>query len=172
MPAVDPLEHAEIDVPPVFGAQLQTSCASDSASISAAMQQAFGRLMPYIARNKLVPAGPPRAIYSDFAASGTRFTLALPLANATAATANPEEGLTSGLLPCGRMHRFTHRGPYSELAKTYSAITTWMQQAKLMKDASDWMQCSPMWEEYISDPANTPPADLVTYIYVPVPRLT
>jgi DNA gyrase inhibitor GyrI len=165
MTAVDLLEHAEVDVAPVPGARFETTCAADPAAIAAATQAAFAKLMPYIARNNLVPAGPPRAIYSEFTPEQTRFTLALPLANTAGARA--EEGITLGTLPGGRMHRFIHHGPYAELGHTYDAITAWMRNAGLMQDASDWMKYSPMWEEYVNDPATTEASRLTTYIYLP-----
>jgi effector-binding domain-containing protein len=166
MTATDLLEQTEVEVPSVPGAQFTMSCASDPAAISAAMQAGFAKLMPYIAINNLMPAGPPRAIYSAFDKTQTRFTLAMPLAST--AGANPSTGITLGMLPGGRMQRFTHRGPYSELGHTYEAITSWMRNAGLMRDANDWMNCSPMWEEYVTDPASTPASELITYIYVPV----
>ncbi len=160
------LEHTEIDVPAVPGAQFEATCAADPEAIGAAMRAGFARLMPYIAINNLVPAGPPRAIYSAFDESQTRFTLAMPLANTAAA--KPATGIALGTLPGGRMHRFTHRGPYEQLGQTYEAITSWLRDAGSMQDMHDWMKCSPMWEEYVTDPARTPAAELITYIYVPV----
>jgi DNA gyrase inhibitor GyrI len=166
MTATDLLEQTEVDVHSVPGAQFTMSCASDPAAISAAMQAGFATLMPYIAINNLMPAGPPRAIYSAFDKTQTRFTLAMPVAST--AGANPSTGITLGMLPGGRMHRFTHRGPYTELSQTYEAITSWMRNTGLMRDAADWMKYSPMWEEYVTDPAITPASELITYIYVPV----
>ncbi|MEW5917947.1 MAG: GyrI-like domain-containing protein [Gemmatimonadota bacterium] len=167
MTAIDILEHAEVDVPSVPGVRFETTCATDPAAIAAAMQRGFARLMPYIARNNLLPAGPPRAIYSTFTDQETHFALAMPVANTAGAI--PEDGITLGTLPGGRMHRFTHHGPYPELGRTYDAITAWMQDAGLMTGPNDWSKCSPMWEEYINDPMRTAAADLITYIYVPVP---
>ena len=166
MTVTDLLEQTEVEVRSVPGAQFTMSCASDPAAISAAMQAGFAKLMPYIAINNLMPAGPPRAIYSAFDKTQTRFTLAMPLAST--AGANPSPGITLGMLPGGRMRRFTHHGPYTELSQTYAAITSWMRDAGLMRDANDWTKCSPMWEEYVTDPASTPASELLTYIYVPV----
>lgn len=165
MTVVDTLEHTEVDVPSVPGVQFSTTCATDPAAIGAAMQTGFSRLMPYMARNALVPAGPPRAIYTSFTERETNFTLAFPLTGFAAA--KPEAGITLGALSGGRMHRFTHHGPYPELGRTYDAITAWMQNAGLMTGPNDWSQCSPMWEEYINDPQHTAAADLITYIYLP-----
>ena len=80
MVATDVLETSEVDVAPVPAVQVPTVCAADPAAISAAMQVAFGKLMPYVARKKLTPTGPPRAIYTDFNMKEARFTLGLPIA--------------------------------------------------------------------------------------------
>ena len=34
---------------------------------------------------------------------------------------------------------------------------------------ADWARYMPMWEEYLNDPQTTPEAELLTYIYLPVP---
>jgi effector-binding domain-containing protein len=165
MKAIDILEHTEVDVRSVPGVQYETTCATDPSAVKAAMEAGFTRLMPYIARNNLVPAGPPRAIYSAMAEHQMSFTLACPVANT--AGANAEPGITLGMLPGGHMHRFTHHGPYPELGQTYDAITGWMQSESDATGPKEWSQCFPMWEEYINDPMRTAAADLITYIYIP-----
>jgi len=34
---------------------------------------------------------------------------------------------------------------------------------------SDWARYSPMWDEYMSDPATTPESELLTRIYLTLP---
>ncbi len=47
----------------------------------------------------------------------------------------------------------------------------WIAKAKgLMQCEADWARYMPMWEEYLNDPQTTPEAELMTYIYLPVPQ--
>ena len=53
--------------------------------------------------------------------------------------------------------------------KTYGRITEFLKEKGLLKSEADWARYMPMWEEYRNDPTTTPEAELVTYIYLPVP---
>jgi AraC family transcriptional regulator len=87
-----------------------------------------------------------------------------------AGLAEPGEDATISVarLPGARTYRFTHRGPYAELARTYGRITAFMLERGLMRSEADWPLYMPMWEEYANDPRTTPPAQLLTYIHLPV----
>jgi effector-binding domain-containing protein len=163
----DPLEYVEVSVAPTLAAQTSTRCPSDPASIRAAMERAFGELMTFFARHGTFPVGPPRTIYTGHGPEGTEFTVAFPVGGPPAAA--PEGGpVTVGPLPAGKAHRFTHRGPYPGLGKTYEGITGWLKERGLIQNEADWVRFMPMWEEYVNDPRATPEADLVTYIYLPI----
>jgi effector-binding domain-containing protein len=161
------LEQTEADVPPVLAAQLAGRSASDPAAISAAMGVAFGTIMQFLQRHGLAPVGPPRALYTEYGPQGTAFTVAMPIAAAPDAVA-ADGPVRVGTLGGGKALRFTHRGPYRDLAKTYERIAQIMQAQGRMKDASDWARYTPMWEEYLNDPRTTPEADLLTHIYLPL----
>ena len=70
--------------------------------------------------------------------------------------------------PTAKAYRFTHRGPYPDLAQTYRRITAFMKEKGWMESEADWSRYMPMWEEYLNDPETTPPAELLTYIYLAV----
>jgi effector-binding domain-containing protein len=161
------LEQTEVDVAPVLAAQLSSRSASDPAAISAAMGAAFGTLMHFLERHGLTPAGPLRALYTEYGPQGTAFTLAMPIAGAPGAVA-VDESVRVGMLGGGKALRFTHRGPYRDLAKTYERIAQLMQAQGRMKDAGNWARYAPMWEEYLNDPDTTAEGDLLTHIYLPL----
>jgi len=163
----DPLEHVEVSVAPSMAAGTSSRCPSDPASIRAAMERAFGTLMAFLARQGIRPSGPPRTIYTGYGPEGTEFTVAFPIG---ALPAPPPAGdpVVVAALPAGKAHRFTHRGPYPELGKTYGAITAWLKERGLIESESDWVRFMPMWEEYANDPRSTPEPDLITYIYLPI----
>lgn len=163
------LEFAEVQVAPALAVQMSSQCSPDPASIGAAMQSGFGLLMGFVCRHGLTSNGQPRAIYTAYGAGGVSYTLALPVA-AGPATGVDEPPVQVDTLPAAKAYRFTHHGPYPNLAQTYGQITAFMKDRGWMESEADWMRYMPMWEEYISDPEKTPPAELVTYIYLPVPE--
>lgn len=167
MSATVDLEFAELQVEPALAAQLKMRSTMDPAAIGEAIGKGFGALMGFVTRNGLKLAGQPRAIYTDYGTEGVSFTLALPLEQiAGGDIADPEIFVDS--LPGLRAYRFTHHGPYPNLAQTYGQITEFMKDKGHMQSEADWASYMPMWEEYVSDPDVTPPEELLTYIYLPV----
>lgn len=163
----DTLDFTELQVPSVLAALFDISCGPDPASIGKAMHQGFGELMAFIAAHDLHMNKQPRAIYTAYGAQGVSCTLVAPLA------APPKFDEFDGpvrieTLQATKAWRFTHRGPYSELANTYNQITGYLMSKGLLKSESDWAQYMPMWEEYANDPGTTEPENLITYIYLPV----
>ncbi|MCU0915783.1 MAG: GyrI-like domain-containing protein [Planctomycetes bacterium] len=168
MSQFDALEFAEVEVPPVLAAQIPGTCGPDPAAIGRAMRTTFEQLGAFLPQHALVPSGPPRSIYTSYDPDGVKFVVAMPVA---APAPIPIEGGAGSVefLPGAKTLRFTHRGPYPNLMMTYGRITEFLKSKGLMKTEADWARYMPMWEEYLNDPHTTPEAELVTYIYLPVP---
>lgn len=160
------LEFAEVQIASTLAAQLSGHSATDPASIGQALREAFESLMSYVSCHHLGITGHPRAIYTAHDSSGLSFRAAIPV---TAGLPEPGEQspISVGALPAGKAYRFTHHGPYAKMAHTYGQISQFLKEQGLMNSEADWARFRPMWEEYRNDPANTPPADLLTYIYLP-----
>ena len=161
------LENMEVTVPSALVAQVEGVTTSPT-EIQAAMSASFKKLYDGLWANRLVPAGPPRAIYTMWEPSGVRFTVAVPIERA------PDEPVTSpditiATLPESSALRFLHRGSYHDLPSTYERIEAWLRERGGIKTAADWARYAPMWEEYMNDPDKTPESDLVTRIYLTLP---
>jgi effector-binding domain-containing protein len=161
------LEFVEVQVSPALAVQLPCQCAPDPPSIGAAMHAAFDALGSFVARHGLSPNGQPRAIYTAYGAGGVSFIVALPVVSGPP-TAVDEPPIRVDTLDAIKAYRFTHHGPYADLAKTYNRITAFMKEKGWMQSEADWMRYMPMWEEYLNDPEKTPAEELATYIYLPV----
>jgi effector-binding domain-containing protein len=161
------LEFAEVQVAPVLAAQLDFECGTDPASIGAAMRTGFESVMSFIRSHGLEINNQPRAIYTAYGPQGVSVTLALPV-SAAPTPGIPEPPIRVDTLPGAHAYRFTHHGPYPDLARTYNGITAFMIDKQLMTSEADWARYMPMWEEYLNDPERTPPSELKTYIYLPV----
>lgn len=168
MSQFDALEFTEVEVPSVPAAQMPGECGPSPAVISSAMRTTFERLMGFLRQYQLTPAGPPRAIYTAHGPQGVRFTVAMPIAKPPTTPRTIGPGFIKPL-PTARAMRFAHHGPYADLMKTYGRITEFLKARDLMQTDADWANFMPMWEEYRNDPQTTPEADLLTYIYLPVP---
>lgn len=160
------LEFAEVQVAPVLAVQMSGHCATDPAAIGDAIRQKFQALFGFIARHHLVPNGPPRAIYTSYDPAGLSFLVAVPVTAGPVAPAEDPSVLVD-TLPGTKAYRFTHHGPYTNLSQTYNQITEFMKEKGWLRSNADWARYMPMWEEYLTDPEKTPPAQLLTYIYLP-----
>ncbi|NJD09988.1 MAG: GyrI-like domain-containing protein [Gemmatimonadetes bacterium] len=161
------LAAEEVTVPAVTAVQADCMAGSGPAEIGAVMRAAFPRVGAYLQAHGLECTGAPRAIYTTFTGSETRFTLAMPCAPPPAPV--PEaDGVAVRELPARSVLRFTHRGPYQELGATYGEITRWLIAHDYLENEAGWTRFAGMWEEYVSDPDVVPPAELVTLIYLPL----
>jgi effector-binding domain-containing protein len=162
----DGLEFAEVVVTPVTAIQMRSECAPDPAAIGEALRRAFGEVMAFVARHGLRLSGQPRTIYTSYDPKTVSFIVALPVATPPPAPGG-EPPIFVGVLPGLEAYRFSHRGPYPQLAQTYNRITEFMKEQGHMKSEADWANYMPMWEEYMNNPEQTPAAELHTHIYLP-----
>ena len=169
MPALSQLESMECEVAPALAVQLAVTCPTEPSAIAASMKTSFATLGAFMARNKLSPAGPPRAIYRTWGAT-TSFTLAFPIAAAPPLT-EPARGVVIGTLAGGRALRFVHRGPYDSIRNTYGQIDAWLRERGAIKTDADWARYTGMWEEYVNEPGTVPDSELTTNIYLPLPTI-
>ena len=163
-----PLESMEVAVPSTLALEYNASSSGDPAAISAAVGGAFGRIQAFQQQHAIAAAGPPRVIYTDWSSSGVKFIAAVPIADVPPNVAAGGD-VAIAALPERMALRFVHRGPYREIRHTYERIEAWLRERGGIKTAADWARYSPMWEEYLNDPATTPESDLLTRIYLTLP---
>jgi effector-binding domain-containing protein len=104
-------------------------------------------------------AGPVLARYSCFDAETgeSDMQLAVPVS----APMEAQGRVAPSELPAGRAVTTWHVGPYDSLVETWGALTAWMA-------AEGHVSRGDPWEEYHSDCAVTPPAELRTRIVWPI----
>ena len=139
---------------PVLYVSGRTSQAPED--VAAAMGDAFSELSALMAARELEPAGQPLAITRGWDENGYQFDAAIPVA---ALISDPEGAVRSGLSPGGRCVRIVHRGPYGTILESYEKLAAFMAVQGLREGPLSW-------EEYVTDPAQTAPADLVTHVYL------
>jgi len=118
------------------------------------MDKLFGRLMAKVEKLGAEMTGAPIAIYHcyDFDPESTEVELAFPTNTANAVTRTMDGG---------KFATATHKGPYSKLNETYTAIGEWM-------DKNGYAMKSSPYEIYLNSPGDVQDDELLTEIYFPV----
>jgi DNA gyrase inhibitor GyrI len=100
-------------------------------------------------------AGLPMTITRGRDGQGLLLEAAIP---ALATGVEPGGHVRAGFSPGGRAARVVHRGPQDRMGATYEKLAAWMAVHGLQEGRVSW-------EQYVSDPAQTPTEDLQTHIY-------
>jgi effector-binding domain-containing protein/ribosome-associated toxin RatA of RatAB toxin-antitoxin module len=151
----------QVNVEPVAVAAVNGRSSTESAEIGRAYAEAFARIMGFMKANDLAEAGPPIAITRkwDEPHQVFEFDAAIPVNRSDVAPAAGEVRMmqTYG----GKVLKVTHTGPYEGLANTYAMLKSHVAAYGYEKAADEW-------EQYVSDPGQTPAEALMTVIYYPV----
>jgi hypothetical protein len=121
-----------------------------------ALSDAVNLLYATAARGKMEIAGPPMVEYLENTGDDLRFSAFLPLAAAPGARL--PDGVTAGETPAGSATKYVFQGAYEDLEDLYSQIDDQL--------AASGKTMARVIEEYVSDPTNTEPDQMVTHIYV------
>ena len=112
--------------------------------------------------NNLNVAGAPLAITISHSAAGDWvFDAAMPLESRPDAAVAEADGVKVSDSYAGRVVKLTHKGPYNSMVPTYERIHAYTK-------ANNLKEKPVAWEEYVSDPAETDEAELLTNVYVAI----
>jgi effector-binding domain-containing protein len=155
------LEIERLRIEPQQIAWLRTRSLPNAAAISEAMGGAYFEILGFIDRQGLREAGPPLAISRSFSGGQIVFDAAIPVSGEIADPPVGENGVQLGITYGGAVVRAVHRGTYATLGQTHEKIAAWLAAHGVERNGD-------AWESYVSDPARTPEAELVTHVYYPV----
>ena len=159
------LESMEVAVPAVVVAQCRASCSAETSAIGTAVGGAFEKIDAFVKANGIATCGAPRVVYTEWGPTGVQFTAAVPVRDIPRGVVDTADVSIASIPECSAL-RFVHRGPYRDIRHTYDQIEAWLRARGGIRTAADWARYSPMWEEYLNDPATTPESELVTRIYL------
>jgi effector-binding domain-containing protein len=133
--------------------------------VSTTMEQIpdeLGRIFPqvfsYIQESGAAPVGAPFARYHDMTEEGIDIEVGIP----TSDELPGNEHVSPSELPGGPAAVVMYVGPYGDaMAEAYSAIEAWMQE-------NGRVPAGGPWENYLTDPGETPPEEYRTEIVWPV----
>lgn len=133
----------------------------DVAEIGQAFGEAYGQIGGFLASNKLEMSGSPLAITTSRTEEGWQFDAGIPIAEMPTIEIDPDSPVQIRQSPGGKMVMGVSVGSYSDLSANWEKVRAWVA-------AHGYEEAGPLWEQYISDPADTPEEELITHLYMPV----
>ncbi len=150
-----------LEVDPVTIAYVSGTSSQDSAEIGQAFAAAYGQIGAFMGQHSLTPAGQPLSINKSWDESGYVFDAGIPLASAPEMEISEDSPVQIGETYGGQVLKVVHQGSYESLPATYDKIEAYLA-------AHGLEPTGPAWDQWISDPGDTPEAELITHIYHPL----
>ncbi|MFL0460428.1 MerR family transcriptional regulator [Kytococcus sedentarius] len=124
------------------------------------------RFIPELGRQGLTPIGPGGVVENDptYVEEGPDVSVWLPVAPGSTA----ESPLEVHELPQQRAVKATITGPYSQISEAHAQMAEYMRQEGLSEAQPGDGPVGKVVNRYLSDPTNTPEADLLTEVYRPL----
>ena len=137
---------------------LTVRAANNPNAVGVALGVAFGRLSGFVNAAGLKQSAAPLAIYR--AAENGTLTIDAAIPVQPTGTA-PSGQVRMAHLPAGPALRAEYQGAHAGLAAARGQLAAYLAAAGLEA-------AGPAWEQYVSDPAQTPEPQLITHIFVPI----
>lgn len=137
---------------------------SDSAGVAEAAAKlgaGYGQIATVMQAHGLKEVAPPMAITRKFDEQAKFWEFDAAIAVDKEIALPPESIVKAGKTYAGWVIRATHVGPYETMEPSYAKLLAFKAVAGLEDNGNSW-------EQYLSDPGNTPPAQLQTHINWPV----
>ncbi len=137
---------------------ISTKAALDTASSNKALIEALAEIAAFATLNALKQEGPPRAVINGHSDADWSFDATIPFDRNDA----PAGGhLRAGSTHEGTVALFKHVGSHAKLGTTHQRAHAWLA-------VHGWTEIGRRSEIYVTDPMNTPEAELLTILEVPV----
>lgn len=126
----------------------------------------FDKLWQWVEANQ-VPVEKSIGIYwdnpDDMPASQLRSAACVQIPNGYLISNTGGVPVEKGSLAGGKYARYRYMGPYEGLGPVWSEMVDWVQ-GECGKTISE----NPAFEVYVNDPSDTPPAQLMTELFLPI----
>jgi effector-binding domain-containing protein len=149
------LNAAVVEVAPIDILYVALGSRDSTSGVAESLAAAYGEISDLMAAQSIELLSQPMAITRAWDAEDYEFDAAIPV--------QPGEVVLSGRVragtaPAGRAVRVIHQGPYDRMPDSYAKLAAYMAAHGLKEGRVSW-------EQYVSDPAKTPPLEAVTHIY-------
>jgi AraC family transcriptional regulator len=156
----------EKPVEPAFKAAVENIDSMYVASLAkvgpyAGIGPAFGELMAWVGKNKVVPTDAPYGVYYDDPSKvnpeSTKYAVCIPVPAGTKGNKTVQVEKQDPLKAAVTLHV----GPYDKVGETYKKLAEWII-------ANKYIVNGPAREYYLNDPGKVPAESLQTKIMIPV----
>ena len=147
------IETVETSAEPILF--ISTSSGQSETAVANALGAAYGQISRFMASRGLAHTAHPLSISHSRSDAGYEFDAAIPIGSTEV---RPDGNIQFGYTPSGRAIRVVHKGPYARLGQTYDKIAAYLAVNRLEPSGISW-------EQYVSDPGETPADELITHIY-------
>jgi len=163
LPKVDwtDMEIEVVEVEPAVLVYTSASSPWEVAAIGQAFGEAYGQIGAFMAANQLELSGAPLAITTSYSDEEWRFDAGIPIAEMPAIEIDPASPVQIRRTRGGKTVRGVSVGSYATLSTNWDKVRSWVA-------THGYEEAGMPWEEYVSDPGETPEEDLTTHLYLPV----
>jgi len=155
------LEVEMTEVEPVSIAYVSGSSSQDGAEIGQAFAAAYAQVGGFMGQHGLAFAGQPLVINTSWDEAGYIFDAGIPVASAPEGEIPEDSPVKMGSTYGGKVLKVVHTGAYGKLSTTYEKIEAYLA-------AHGLKGVDRPWDQWISDPGETPEEELITHIYFPL----
>lgn len=129
------------------------------------ISDAFGKLYGWIGEKGYIPAGPPLGVYfnapEQVPAEELLWEIRSPIAGNVAPGGPDKKGFGVKRVEGAMVAATMHKGPFEQVGHAIRALEAWIAE-------NGYEIVGPYEEVYLSDPAKTPPKELLTELRFPV----
>jgi len=161
LPAAD-FSDAEIvvmEAPRIEIASVRGTSSADPAEVAMALSSAYQQIAEWAGLTAAPLGGQPLAITRRASADTLGFEAAIPLLGQPGFPSPDNSIVQIGFAPGGPAARIIHRGALSETLASYQKAEAWVAAQGLRLSGTSW-------EHYMTNPAEVPPDQLETHIYL------
>ena len=153
------VEITEVEAKPI--AYFSTASSQNFQAIEHAMQQGYAQISAFMKSRQLLQAGGALAIALQRNDRAYVFDLAIPLDQVPHEEIPVKSPVKVRQTYAGKIVKAIHRGSHHKLRTTYDQLLAFAAACGFDRNGYPW-------EEYVSDPGDTPESDLITMINLPV----
>ena len=155
------LEIESVEVAPATVAYVSTSSTWDDKAIAAALGSAYSQVGRFMTAQRLKQSGAPITIHTRWSDAAYEFDAAMPVDRAPEPEVPQASPVKVKQTYSGKALKAIHRGTRRDLPATCEKLAAYA--AALGSEAA-----GPTWDQSAADPGNTPEAEVVTNVYLPI----
>ena len=159
LPLYDYSEIEIVNTSAQFVYAIESKTSLNHEEITESIEMAFGKVMGFLATNKIKQSGSPKIITLTNTNNHYQFLAAIPVNNND--LVNEASEIKALSMYTGKAIKMTHKGSYRDFKGSYDLIYAYMAQNNLLQNGNPW-------EDFVTDPGVVEESNLITHIFQPI----